>query len=157
MRDSSNEAYKKTYAPFIVWMLVMIAATGGVPFLVSALMGENDKLIIDSILLTVLLCVQALMYLIWRGEYVYWINGGPTFEQAKSAGSEARRRYARAHLDLFSKASLAGCAYLALSVLLTLPELLDAAVVCALIIAAACKTMPIRFDSAPADDSASSK
>lgn len=28
------------------------------------------------------------MFIIYKGEYVYWINGGPNFKEAKEASSE---------------------------------------------------------------------
>ncbi len=98
------------------------------------------------ILMFVVLALDGLMGMIYAGEYVYWINGGPSFEEAKAAGSEKRKAYAAAHLSVFLKMTLVCCVYIVISSFFRLPMLIDVVVIASAIVAAAIKTMPIRFN-----------
>lgn len=59
-----------------------------------------------AVLIILSIGLYILMLIIYKGEYVCWINGGPSYEEAKLAGSEKRKEYARAHLDKFFKMML---------------------------------------------------
>lgn len=43
------------------------------------------------ILMFMVIAIDGLMWMIYVGEYSYWINGGPSFEEAKVAGSEKEK------------------------------------------------------------------
>lgn len=73
--------------------------------MLSESMGMNDRSIVAVSMLTVIVMLLVLMWIIWKGEYVYWINGGPSFEQAKAVGSEKRRDYAWRHFAAILKGS----------------------------------------------------
>lgn len=96
--------YKKSYTPLILWSIVLTPAMVAAGML-SESMGMNDRSIVAVSMLTVIVMLLVLMWIIWKGEYVYWINGGPSFEQAKAVGSEKRRDYAWRHFAAILKGS----------------------------------------------------
>ena len=98
------------------------------------------------ILIFMVMAIDGLMVMIYAGEYVYWINGGPSFEEAKAAGSEKRKAYAAAHLSVFLKMTLVCCVYLVISSFLRLPMGIDIVVISSAVVVAAIKTMSIRFN-----------
>lgn len=147
MPDFQSHPYRKTYKPFVLWLAVFFCLSIGVPLLAHALLRLDGAAITRVSLLFTLLLLALLFYVIRHGEYVYWINGGPSFEAARDAGRERRRAYAGAHLRLFCGAACAGALYLALSALLSLPTWLDVAAVAALLVAAALLALRIRFDA----------
>lgn len=135
--------YKKTYKAFIAWLI-------GFPIIlifITKMLG--DLSIKVSVLVTLILTVislYALMLIIYKGEYVYWINGGPNFEEAKEAGSEKRKEYAKAHLDVFSKITLISLVYGAISLFLKLSMWLDIVVITMIVVIATFSTITIGFD-----------
>lgn len=96
--------YKKSYTPLILWSIVLTPAMVAAGML-SESIGMNDRSIVAVSMLTVIVMLLVLMWIIWKGEYVYWINGGPSFEQAKAVGSEKRRDYAWRHFAAILKGS----------------------------------------------------
>lgn len=136
--------YKKTYRPFIVWLIVC-----PVLFSLSSVLLENrsDKFEVSFVLWLTMLSICVLMLIIRRGEYIYWIHGGPTFEQAKKAGSEVRKEYADAHLKVFNRMFAVGTAYLVGSQMLNFDIWIDIVVICLVILICAFRTMTIKFNS----------
>ena len=138
-----NKEFKKTYKPFIAWLI-------GFPiFLILITKVLGDLSIKISVLVTLILTVFSLyllMLMIYRGEYVYWINGGPTFEEAKEAGSEKRKEYAKAHLDIFAKISLISLVYGGISLPLKFNMWLDIVVIIMMVVIATFSTITIEFD-----------
>ncbi|WP_417202195.1 hypothetical protein [Acetoanaerobium sticklandii] len=138
----SEERYKKTYKPLIAWMISF-------PIILTIpsifLNKFSEKIEIVAILAMIMLSVYVLILIIYHGEYVYWINGGPSFKEAKEASSEVRKEYARAHLEKFKNIFIKGFIYLIFSLVLNLSIWIDIVVVSLMIIVAAIKTMPIKF------------
>ena len=88
--------YKKSYKGIVWWILVFFALPGAL-----ALLPIKDEALMTRIFLNVAgLLLTLLMYVIYRTEAVYWING-VEFEQARDAGSERRKRFALRHLERF--------------------------------------------------------
>ena len=150
MRD--QQSYHKTYKPLILWMILFIAVCTLIPIFINQIFeqlfqitwGEGAE--VRVILMFMVIAIDGLMWMIYAGEYVYWINGGPSFEEAKAAGSEKRKAYAAAHLSVFLKMTLVCCVYIVISLFFRLPMLIDIVVIASAIVAAAIKTMPIRFN-----------
>lgn len=141
-----STAYKKTYKPFILWLLLFIGLSFSSIPIAQSLFHLDAAATTRVSLLNTLLPLVLLFVVILRGEYVYWINGGPSFEAAREAGSEARRAYARAHLRLFAGASGAGALCIAVFAFLRLSIWLDIAAVCAALVAAALLSLRIKFE-----------
>lgn len=147
-----QQSYKKTYKPLILWMILFIAVCTLIPMLINQIFeqlfqitwGEGAE--VRVILMFMVISIDGLMWMIYAGEYVYWINGGPSFEEAKAAGSGKRKAYAGAHLRVFLKMTLVCCVYIVISSFFRLPMLIDIVVIASAIVAAAIKTIPIRFN-----------
>jgi hypothetical protein len=87
----------------------------------------------------------ALFGMIWKGEYVYWISGGPSFEQAQAADSTVRREYAWKHLLAMLKGSAAALVLLAVECLFGVHEIITVLTVGVCVSAAAISTCKIRW------------
>ena len=135
--------YRKTYRPFIVWIPLLCAVLLAAAILPAPFVSGETQTRITVIATLVMLDV--LMLIIYRGEYVYWINGGPSFEQARDSGSAARKAYALAHLKPFLWATLISAALMAASALMNWPVWTDALGACAVLVIAALSTTRIKF------------
>ena len=95
MRTASADD-RKSYAGFIAWLVLFCVGLLGIGLLpisdADVLMRLMDNGCCWGIV--------ALTLIIERTEKVYWYNG-ITFEEAQAAGSERRKRYARALLKPF--------------------------------------------------------
>lgn len=105
-----KRAYEKRYWPFVLWLIALVAGLI-VPAELAGRAGLSRRGMTAVGMTALLMMLTALFVMIWKGEYVYWISGGPDFEQAKAAGSERRRAYAGRHLRAML---LGGCAALAI-------------------------------------------
>ncbi|WP_312908376.1 hypothetical protein [Tissierella praeacuta] len=139
----NNKEYKKTYKPLIVWLI-------GFPviaiIIAERLSNLSTKIATLLSLIIMVISLYILMFIIYRGEYIYWINGGPNYEEAKLAGSEKRKEYAKAHLDIFFKMMLISFLYGILSLLLKFPTWIDIVLISLIIIITAFSTIPIKFN-----------
>lgn len=101
--------YSKSYKSFVVLLIVYTLA-----LLSLALIKTDDvqllTLLIDNI---TSIWVAMLAYVVYKTEKIYWYNS-ITFEQAKNASSESRKKYAFAH---FKKFGIFAFVYLAFSVI----------------------------------------
>ena len=113
--------------------------------------GMNDRGMIAMMMIVVVLMLLVLMWMIWKGEYVYWINGGPSFEEAKAAGSDVRREYAWKHLTAMLKGSMAALILLAAEYFLNAHMMVMLLTTAVCIIAAAISTMKIKWPEAKHD------
>ena len=89
--------YKKSYRGFILWLLGYTVAVF-LPLPLKAEAAIALRLVFNMTSAGMVL----LMWIIWRTESVYWING-TTFEQARDVGSERRKAFAAAHLKVFAR------------------------------------------------------
>lgn len=71
-------------------------------------------------LMALVISLYILMLMIYKGEYVYYINGGPNFREAAQMGREKRKAYGKAHLDKFRKMLLISVIYAVVSFILNL-------------------------------------
>lgn len=147
-----QRSYKKTYKPLILWLLVFIAGSTFMPAFINRALDELFQITwgegaeVRLIMMFMVIALDGLMWMIYAREYVYWINGGPSFEEAKAASSEKRKAYAAAHLSVFLKMTLFCCVYLIISSLFRLPMGIDIVLISSAVVVAAIKTMTICFD-----------
>jgi hypothetical protein len=138
-----DQALKKTYKPFVAWILLFLPVLFGIlyafrPFLSSA--GETRVM-----MAAIVLYLDGLLYLMYRYEAVYWISGGPDFEEARAADASRRKAYIAAHARKFLIATGGYLLYLVCSALAGCPTVVDVIVGCAVVTGAAVLTMRIRF------------
>lgn len=142
MEEKSH--YKKTYKPFVIWFILMMAGSMVVPVLLEGL-GLSEKALVKVLLILTIAALDILMYIIYHGEYVYWINGGPRYEEAAKAESARRKAYAGAHLRIFLMMTGMCILYMLISWLAHFGVWLDILVITLAIFIAAVRTMPIKF------------
>lgn len=87
---------KKSYKGFLLWMLAFIVCMFGVCFIP----GMNGDLATRLVFNLCTVGMTILCYIMYKTEYVYWING-TTYEQAVKAGSERRKEFALKHMKVF--------------------------------------------------------
>ena len=107
-----KRAYKRRYWPLALWMIALVAGMIGSAEL-AARAGLSGRGMTAASMTALLMMLTALFALIWKGDYVYWINGGPDYDRAKAAGSEQRRAYARRHFRAMLSGGLAAMVILA--------------------------------------------
>lgn len=137
-----NKDYNKTYKPFILWIIGFPT----ISIIIQKFFDSSRKMSILIMLLSTVIAIYMLMLIIYKGEYVYWINGGPSYEEAKSAGSQKRKQYAKAHLELFFKMTLVCFLYGLISIIFKFPQFIDISLISLAIIITALLTIPIKFD-----------
>ena len=98
--------YKKTYLPLILWIILYTVIIIAGVILLDKYIAVSTKIFTDLTCLITIFTLDILFYIMYQGEYAYWINGGPSFEKAKEAGSEARKKYLLNHLKIFLKMTI---------------------------------------------------
>ena len=136
--------YRRSYKLLVAWTLALIPVMLGAAMLAEKA-GMDDRGMIAMMMTAVVLMLLVLMWMIWKGEYVYWINGGPSFEEAKAAGSDVRREFAWRHLTAMLKGSAATLALLSAEWLLGAHELVMVLTVGAGSIASVIPMMKIKW------------
>ena len=133
--------YRKSYRGLVLW-LAGYTASMFMPLLLPK--GTDAGLMLRLIQNLTSTGVVVLIWIIWRTESVYWING-TTFEQARDAGSERRRTFAAAHLKPFGLFALGYAAFSAFMQLRGYSFVIDIAVFTVGIIAVAVSTIRIKL------------
>ena len=132
--------YRKTYAGFVIWLIVFM-----VVMIAACFLPVGDEAVLIRLLVNLCtLGLAQLTWMIWRNERVYWYNG-VSFEDAEKAGSERRKEYAFRHFRLFGMYALATLAFSLGSYLMRLPWWVDMIVVPVGLIAAAFRTMAYKL------------
>lgn len=132
--------YRKTYAGFIIWLIMFMIAMLAICFL-----PVKDEAVLIRLLMNLCTIGMAqLTWMIWRNERVYWYNG-VSFEEAAKAGNERRRAYAHRHFRLFGGYALAALAFTLGGQLAGWPWWVDMAVIPVGLIAAAFRTMTYKL------------
>lgn len=134
----------------IAWALALMPVMLGTAGLAGRA-GADGRGVVAAMMAAVVLMLLALMGIICRGEYVYWFSGGPSFEEAKAAGSEARREYANRHFAAMFKGSAAALALLAAEYFLGAGEIVMVLSAGACIVVAAISTVKIRWEANGSD------
>lgn len=133
--------YRKSYRGFALW-LAGYTASVFLPLLLPE--GADAGLTLRLVQNLTSLGIVVLIWIIWRTESVYWING-TTFEQARDAGSARRRAFAAAHLKRFGLFALGYAAFSAFMQLRGYSFVIDIAVFTVGIIAVAVSTIRIKL------------
>ncbi|MCI8326622.1 MAG: hypothetical protein HFI37_02475 [Lachnospiraceae bacterium] len=142
-----EKEYKKTYKPliilFISYMIVLIAGL----ILLEKYIPIKTKDIMILILAVTVLLFDILFFIMYKGEYVYWLSGRPTFEEAKSVKSEVRKKFAFAHLKIFLILTALCVIYIPVSYIIHLSYLVDLYVIMIAIVVSVVMTTPIKFEN----------
>lgn len=137
--------YRKNYRPLVLWSLALLPVMIGVATLAEK-GGTDERGMIAVMMITVMLMLILLMWMIWKGEYVYWISGGPSFEEAKAADREVRREFAWRHFTAMLRGELATTALLLIEYALGAHEIVMALSVGAGIVASAISMIGIKWE-----------
>ena len=133
--------YRKSYKAFVLWLVVYMAAM----FSPVLLPKDTDAgLVMRLVFNLTSMGLVVLMWIIWRTESVYWING-TTYEQARDAGSARRREFAAAHMKVFSLFALGYAIFSVIMQLQSVGFVADIVVFCVGLIAAALSTLRIKL------------
>ena len=131
---------KKSYRGFVLWMIGFLA----VIFAVAFVPAQDETLPIRLIMLLMSRSMVSMSFIIWKTEYVYWING-TSYEDAVKAGSERRKEFARRHLMIFLRFALMMSAVSLLTALLGWSAGIDFTCGTVGLVVAAIRTTPIRL------------
>ena len=143
--------YRKTYAPLILWCLALILVMLGA-VKTAVWLGWGDGETVALMLAAVPIMLIALLWMIRKGEFVYWLSGGPSFDEAEKIDSAERREYSRKHLAPMQKGCWIALALLVAECFLGAHALVMVLSVGICIIAEAFFTLRIRWE-AHEDDS----
>lgn len=141
-----SKEYKKTWKPFVISFLVYLAVMFSTPFIMNKI-GAEGKILTKMTFLITALWLIILMFMIYKGQYVYWITGGPSFKEARDAGYEARKLYAGKHLKRFFMFLVPFIVYMIISCIYNFSVWIDIAIFAVSVISAAFSTVTIKFDS----------
>ena len=139
-----KRAYEKRYWPLVLWLIALVAGMIGSAELAGGA-GLSGRGMTAASMMALILLLAALFVMIWKGEYVYWISGGPDYDQAKAAGSEHRRAYAWLHFRAMLLGGLVALAVLAVEYCCGANELTMILSVGACVVAAAVSTTRIHW------------
>ncbi len=139
--------YKKTYLPLILWIILYTVIIIAGVILLDKYIAVSTKIFTDLTCLITIFTLDILFYIMYQGEYAYWINGGPSFEKAKEAGSEARKKYLLNHLKIFLKMTILCLLYFVVSYFFKISFWIDFIVFLSATIIAAFFTIPIKFEN----------
>lgn len=140
-----EKEYKKSYKLFIIWMIALIVIPVIQILICDNYFDLSSKVVLLCVDLEIVLFLDILLYIIYKGEYIYWFTGGPSYEEAKVAGGKARKAYAKAHLDIFIKYSIIILLASIISYLLKWSIAIDITIITLGMVIAAIRTMPIKF------------
>lgn len=85
--------YTQNYKVLWLIMIGFMAACFAIPLLDNFFsLTANTSLAL--IMLVTLVFIELLLYVIYRGEFIYWINNGPSFKEASAMSSDERKAYA---------------------------------------------------------------
>lgn len=138
--------YKKTWKPFYIMLIIYLLLLFSFPCIAYAL-NLNMLYITKLTLLLSDLWLFILMVIIYKGQYVYWLNGGPDYNEALKAGSKIRKIYAGKHLKYFSIFLLPFILYLLISMFFMLSIWIDITVFFIGVISTALSSTKIKFDN----------
>lgn len=139
-----HQEYVETYKPLIAWFFSII--TAAVFFVILWESYENTELLVKISLGILMVMIDVLFAIIYKGEYVYWFSFGPNFQTAQSAGAEKRKAYAWRYFRTFLIASVCLLLFLIISSILVFPYKIDFIVFGIIIVCAGLATIPIKFE-----------
>lgn len=137
------QEYKKSYKGFVVWLVLFCLSLVGIIFLPHDVHDNTQlSLAICDNLMTIWCFL--LTFIIYCTDSVYWYNG-TSFEEAKQAGSERRKKFAFAHMKRFGLFAAGFLVYSIVSIFIGIPYGIDIAVAVIGIITTAISTCSIKL------------
>lgn len=137
----SDKPYNRSYKGIFLWIIFLFAANSSAVTLSDLIPEEYSVYLTMS---TTIICIDFLLYIIYKTERIYWING-VSYDEAKKASSEERKVYAQRHLAAFFNATLLWFLYGIVKYLFSPPLWWDIAVSMVIIIGAAISTIKIKL------------
>ncbi len=133
---------KKSYKGFVLWLLGFVV--GNIILAPVIMKAMPEELAVYASLSVTLLFLILLMYVIYKTEYIYWING-VSYEMARKATGEQRKAYAAGHLKRFVRAGVVWLLYGAVKYAFGITLWWDVAVFMAVVIISAVSTVSIKL------------
>ena len=131
---------KKSYTGFVIWLIGFCAMMTLLAFLPT----EDVGLIVRLLNNIMRIGIVILMFMIYKTEKVFWING-VSYEDAVEAGSERRRTYAMRYLKRFGIFAAGIFLYSFIAQMLHIPYGIDIAIGFVGIVACAFSTMRFKL------------
>lgn len=135
--------YVETYKPLAGWFISLVAIA--LFFVFEWNLIGNTQLLSKIFIIIVMILVDMLFAIIYKGEYVYWFVWGPNYETAKNSDSPKRKAFAWKYLRIFLIASVILVIYLLGSTLFRLSTGSDFMTFLIIFVAAGLATIPIEF------------
>ena len=120
-----NENYQKDFKPFLIWLIVFMIGMNGFPMLIKMLPAMTSAMQTKLSIFLLLAALLILYYIVYKGEYVYYLPGGPTFREAKEAGSENRKAYGKKCFVTMLRSSMLIVLFMVISLFFELAGLYD--------------------------------
>ncbi|MGN0408600.1 MAG: hypothetical protein ACI4EJ_10085 [Bacteroides sp.] len=115
-----EKEYKKSYKGFVGLMILFVALMFLLPFIPNA-----DAKVITIILLNFMnLWMALLTWVIYKTQKIYWYTG-LTYEEAKKADPDSRKRYAMRHFKRFAGLAAVFALYSVISYFFKVPLAAD--------------------------------
>ena len=135
---------KKSYKLFILWIIFLytLLMFGGY-YLAKIFPDITDANLVNVEMMLINIALLILIYMIYRTESIYWING-MSYKEAKSMSSEKRKKYAWEHLIIFFQGTIISILYCIFSYFIKVPMPLDIIILTFIIIISAFRTIPIK-------------
>lgn len=137
-----HEYKAKSYKLLTLFMVGFVASLILLVMVASKLSLGTAAMRGVSLLLVIFMPI--LMYVIYKTERIYWING-VTYEEAKSATSEQRRKYAMAHLKIFTITGIICVTFSIICLLANINSFVDFIFCILMVPVAGIRTIPIKL------------
>ena len=120
-----NGNYQKNFKPFLIWLIVFMIGMNGFPMLVKMFPDMTSVMQTKLSIFLLLIALLILYYIVYKGEYVYYLPGGPTFREAEGAGIEKRKAYGKKCFLTMLRSSMLIVLFLVISLFFELAGLYD--------------------------------
>ena len=120
-----NENYQKDFKPFLIWLILFMIGMNGFPMLIKMFPAMTSVMQTKLSIFLLLAALLVLYYIVQRGEYVYYLPGGPTFVEAKEAGSENRKAYGKKCFVTMLRSAMLIVVFMVISLFFQLAGLYD--------------------------------
>lgn len=124
----------------MIWLVIFCLSCIGICFVPKADL-KLEVVLVDNIMIIGCFVLSLIIYLT---ECVYWFNG-TSYEEAKEAGSERRKKYALEHMKRFCLFALVYLIYTVVSLWLKIPFGIDITIAGIGIIIVALSTIRIKL------------
>lgn len=133
--------YKKSYKGFVIWFIVFLVLC----FCCAIIPMKDINLLTLLIYNMMTIGMAILTWIIYKNEKIYWYTG-LSYEEAKRASSEQRKKYAMRHFKRFAILAVAYVVYSIIAYCFTLPIGVSTTVVLIGMVGTAISTMNIKLE-----------